>query len=114
MENIKVPQTTLVYPLSGSIVIRNIRNREVFLFCKSGKHVQNLNTPLKGGEEIMCDRLSIWVWSPTRSVSPLYLAMPLMWPAFLGGLPHRLVSFLCMFCILKAVATPSFYLLVTN
>ena len=47
MENIKVPQTTLVYPLSGSIVIRNIKNREVFLFCKSGKHVQNLNTPLK-------------------------------------------------------------------
>ena len=46
MEKIKVPQTTLVYPLSGSIVIRNIRNREVLLFCKSGKHVQNLNTPL--------------------------------------------------------------------
>ena len=46
MENIKVPQTTLVYPLSGSIVIRIIRNREVLLFCKSGKHVQNLNTPL--------------------------------------------------------------------
>ena len=46
MENIKVPQNTLVYPLSGSIVIRIIRNREVLLFCKSGKHVQNLNTPL--------------------------------------------------------------------
>ena len=46
MENIKVPQTTLVYPLSGSIVIRIIRNREVLLFCKSGKHVQDLNTPL--------------------------------------------------------------------
>ena len=43
----KVPQTTLVYLLSGSIVIRIIRNREVLLFVKSGKHVKNLNTPLK-------------------------------------------------------------------
>ena len=45
MENIKVPQTTLVYPRSGSIVIRIIRNREVLLFFKSGKQVQDLNTP---------------------------------------------------------------------
>ena len=69
MEKIKVPQTTLVYPLSGSIVIRNIRNREVLLFCKSGKHVQNLNTPLNIFSFIAERPLTL-----VREAQPLYYA----------------------------------------
>ena len=79
MEKIKVPQTTLVYPLSGSIVIRNIRNREVLLFCKSGKHVQNLNTPLKFRElEIVVLRVaySISEWAMKVGYGLFYFVGP--------------------------------------